>query len=231
MSPRDALATLAAGVGRGVDRLIRRPPQRHRASVAAALLVGMAVLFVELHFGGFGHGTHLLVFLLLTVGIAFIAGPLPGAVALVVGAVGSAVMSLAGIGSIDSISEILAQVLLYIGAGGAYLALLAAAISSRRRTGIAPARSGDGPPALDRLTIRELESLRLAAGGMTVEEIGDRLFLSSNTVKTHLSHAYGKLGAHNRSDAIRAALECGCLSIDDICPHRGVEPTRNAPNG
>ena len=72
---------------------------------------------------------------------------------------------------------------------------------------------------LEPLTARELEVLHLAATGISVDEIARRLYVSPNTVKTHLTHIYGKLGVRGRSEAIRAALHCGCLSPEDICPH------------
>jgi DNA-binding NarL/FixJ family response regulator len=67
---------------------------------------------------------------------------------------------------------------------------------------------------------------------MSVHDIADLLVVSPNTVKTHLSHAYGKLHARNRSQAVRAAIHCGCLASSDICPHR-AEATReeDAPFG
>lgn len=75
-----------------------------------------------------------------------------------------------------------------------------------------PTPTAVGPSALiEPLTPRELEVLRLAARGESVEAIGRRLYLSRNTVKSHLAHAYGKLGAHNRAEAIAAGLHAGCL--------------------
>ena len=50
----------------------------------------------------------------------------------------------------------------------------------------------------DQLTARERDVATLAVQGLTWEEIGESLFLSSNTVKTHLEHIYRKLGVHNR---------------------------------
>ena len=81
------------------------------------------------------------------------------------------------------------------------------------------------PPALvEPLTDRELEVLRLAATGIAVKAIGAQLYLSPNTVKTHLTHAYAKLGVRGRSDAIRAGLHHGLLAPADICPHRYGRP-------
>ena len=51
------------------------------------------------------------------------------------------------------------------------------------------------------LTAREVELLTLSLQGKTRSEIEQELFLSANTVKTHLRHAYGKLGVHSKAEA------------------------------
>jgi DNA-binding CsgD family transcriptional regulator len=48
------------------------------------------------------------------------------------------------------------------------------------------------------LTPREIEVARLAVEGLTCREIAKRLFVSENTVKTHLEHVYDKLCVRNR---------------------------------
>jgi DNA-binding CsgD family transcriptional regulator len=50
------------------------------------------------------------------------------------------------------------------------------------------------------LTPTELDVVRLVAEGLTNPEIGERLFVSRATVKTHLSHVYAKLGVANRTE-------------------------------
>jgi DNA-binding CsgD family transcriptional regulator len=50
------------------------------------------------------------------------------------------------------------------------------------------------------LTPTELDVVRLVAEGLTNPEIGERLFVSRATVKTHLSHMYTKLGVANRTE-------------------------------
>ena len=52
---------------------------------------------------------------------------------------------------------------------------------------------------------RELEVLELLAGGYSNREIADQIFVSPNTVKTHLSHIYGKLEVKRRTQAIHKA--------------------------
>jgi DNA-binding NarL/FixJ family response regulator len=57
-----------------------------------------------------------------------------------------------------------------------------------------------------RLTTREREVLRLAAEGLSSEKIGERLFLSPQTVRGHVGNAMGKLQAHTRTQAVATAL-------------------------
>lgn len=74
------------------------------------------------------------------------------------------------------------------------------------------ARPGTAEPALtERLTPREREVLRLVARGMTNAEIAARLCLAEGTVRNHVSHILGKLGAQNRAHAVRLAVEWGLL--------------------
>ena len=55
------------------------------------------------------------------------------------------------------------------------------------------------------LTPRELEVLQLIASGLSNREIGESIFVSENTVKTHLSRVFEKLGAQRRTQAIEIA--------------------------
>lgn len=55
--------------------------------------------------------------------------------------------------------------------------------------------------AIDTLTKRELEILRLVAEGLTNEEIGKKIFISEKTVKTHLTNIFDKLKVNNRFKA------------------------------
>ena len=53
------------------------------------------------------------------------------------------------------------------------------------------------------LTPRELEMLALIAEGLSNKEIAGRVFVSENTVKTHLSRVFDKLGAQRRTQAVQ----------------------------
>ena len=61
------------------------------------------------------------------------------------------------------------------------------------------------PFGWEALTPTELEVARLAAEGLTNPAIGERLFVSRGTVKTHLEHVYAKLSVHNRAELAAAA--------------------------
>jgi DNA-binding CsgD family transcriptional regulator len=213
---------------------------RHSAGrhALALLVVAGAVAVLEFPVTDFDHGTHLLVVLTLVIGIALLLGPGPATTGFATGG------SLAGTASIITVEGAFAsphayvQLLTYLLAGAAFIVVVSAAARSRRGlAGLAgrpapspaPVAAPVGPALAEPLTVRELEVLRLAATGISVEGIGERLFVSSNTVKTHLTHIYGKLGVRGRSDAIRAALHCGCLTPEDICPHMGAHGPEGSP--
>jgi two-component system, NarL family, response regulator LiaR len=61
------------------------------------------------------------------------------------------------------------------------------------------------------ITDRELEILTLIARGLSNREIATQLFVSENTVKTHCSRAFDKLGAARRTQAVQRGKELGLL--------------------
>lgn len=61
------------------------------------------------------------------------------------------------------------------------------------------------------LSERELDVLRLVAEGLSNREIAKGLFVSEATVKTHLNHAFGKLGVDSRTAAVAAARAAGLV--------------------
>ncbi|GLY02620.1 MULTISPECIES: response regulator transcription factor [Actinoplanes] len=74
---------------------------------------------------------------------------------------------------------------------------------------------GPGPAVtavpLDDLTHREREVLILVAHGYTNEEIGEKLFLSPLTAKTHINRAMGKLGVRDRAQLVVVAYQSGLV--------------------
>jgi DNA-binding CsgD family transcriptional regulator len=62
-----------------------------------------------------------------------------------------------------------------------------------------------------RLTAREAEVLTLVAEGLSSAKISERLGISKATVRTHVEHARGRLGASTRAEAVMRALETGQL--------------------
>jgi len=58
-----------------------------------------------------------------------------------------------------------------------------------------------------RITPRELETLELIAAGLSNQEIAERLHVSENTVKTHSSRVFEKLGARRRTQAVQLGKE------------------------
>ncbi|TXS22451.1 DNA-binding response regulator [Streptomyces sp. ms191] len=80
---------------------------------------------------------------------------------------------------------------------------VASRLISRVRTPVAPV---DGT-----LSGREREVLELVAKGTSNREIAAELFISEATVKTHLTHIYGKLGVKDRAAAVASAYDRGIL--------------------
>jgi LuxR family maltose regulon positive regulatory protein len=70
---------------------------------------------------------------------------------------------------------------------------------------------------VDPLTTREIEVLQRLARALSTDDIANELYLSVNTVKTHLKSIYRKLGTSGRSAAARRARE---LNIIDDVPNR-----------
>jgi len=78
-----------------------------------------------------------------------------------------------------------------------------------------PAPAPERKPAVDLLSPRELEVLKLVAKGFTSREIADRIGLSAKTVEGYRARIGDKLGTTSRADFIRHALQAGLLDDGD----------------
>ncbi|HEY6738594.1 MAG TPA: response regulator transcription factor, partial [Actinopolymorphaceae bacterium] len=70
------------------------------------------------------------------------------------------------------------------------------------------------PDSLRVLTPREREILAMVATGMTNDEIAERLYLSTLTVKTHVNRTMTKLGARDRAQLVVIAYRTGLVTAD-----------------
>lgn len=91
-------------------------------------------------------------------------------------------------------------------AGELYVSEKVAARLVKAATG---SHQAGGESPLDRLSDRELQVFRLIAGGMTVREIADKLFLSVKTIETHREHIKEKLNLRSSSELLRYAVQYG----------------------
>jgi DNA-binding NarL/FixJ family response regulator len=71
------------------------------------------------------------------------------------------------------------------------------------------------PKAVDSLTNRELDVFRLITQGLSNAEIGQQLFISDTTVKTHVTRLLQKLGVRDRAQAIVLAYQTGLFEVTD----------------
>jgi DNA-binding NarL/FixJ family response regulator len=89
--------------------------------------------------------------------------------------------------------------------------LFAPAVTRRLIEQFASRAPAPRPPALDELTPRELEVLRLLARGFSNAEIASEFVVSEHTVKTHVAHVLQKLDLRDRVQAVVVAYESGLV--------------------
>jgi DNA-binding NarL/FixJ family response regulator len=94
------------------------------------------------------------------------------------------------------------------------LAALSPSVATKVVRQVAQGRPPDAAGQVEALTEREVETLRLAARGMTNREIGQELGISHRTVQGHLANVYEKLGVNSRTEAVTEALKRGWIVIE-----------------
>ena len=80
------------------------------------------------------------------------------------------------------------------------------------KSGAKPPRPAGGKV----LSNRELQVLRLVAGGYSSQQIANQIFVSVKTVETYRARLAGKLGLRTRSDVVRYALQMGLLTPEAL---------------
>jgi DNA-binding NarL/FixJ family response regulator len=93
-------------------------------------------------------------------------------------------------------------------------ALLSPAVTKRVIAQFARVPQPTPPKELDELTAREREIFRLIANGLSNAEIGQELFISETTVKTHVTHVFQKLNVRDRVQAVVLAYQTGLVGPD-----------------
>jgi DNA-binding NarL/FixJ family response regulator len=97
---------------------------------------------------------------------------------------------------------------------GEFASLAAARASGIVHDAIVMAERGrSSPEQVEALTAREVQVLELLAEGLPNKAIAARLDISDQTVKFHVSAICGKLGAANRTDAVRLAVRLGLITL------------------
>jgi LuxR family maltose regulon positive regulatory protein len=93
----------------------------------------------------------------------------------------------------------------------AHAALIADILSLLAGRKLAPPPGGLQPP-LEALSDSEIRVLRYLPTNLSAPEIAKELYVSLNTVKTHMRHMYAKLGTHTRADTVGCARALGMLA-------------------
>ena len=102
----------------------------------------------------------------------------------------------------------------------AHPALIADILSLLAGQAPAPPPAGP-PPPLEPLSDSEIRVLRYLPTHLSAPQIASELYVSHNTVRTHMRHLYAKLGTHRRFEAVERARALGLLAP---APVRGRGP-------
>jgi DNA-binding NarL/FixJ family response regulator len=113
----------------------------------------------------------------------------------------------------DVASERLAEAIRAAARGESFLqpSVAARVVAEFARLSERPPGGHQRPPLPEPLSERELEILRLVAGGASNKEIAARLFITEGTVKNHITNILGKLGVRDRTQAALKARELGLV--------------------
>jgi DNA-binding NarL/FixJ family response regulator len=103
-------------------------------------------------------------------------------------------------------------------------ALLSPAVTKRVIKRFTRMSQPESPSGLDELTERELDVFRLIARGLSNAEIGQELYISDTTVKTHITHILQKLDLRDRVQAVVLAYETGLFEEEAGTRTMRVEP-------
>ena len=89
------------------------------------------------------------------------------------------------------------------------------AVTAKVMAQLATGKPPGAQAAVEGLTERELDVLRLAARGNTNRAIGRELSISDRTVQGHLANIFGKLGVSTRTEAVLLAMKQGWITLDE----------------
>jgi DNA-binding CsgD family transcriptional regulator len=214
-----------AGVADRTPAGIRARDDLRSLDVLVPLLVGTGLALADLATPAFPGSGAFIVLLVPVVLCTVLLGTYRGFVALMLGAAGAlALVPIRGHPWLSDPGDV-ARLVLYLMVGAGMIVAIGRIPRERHAPSAAapmpatltPPSSAIGAGTVESLTPRELDVLRLAARGSSTDEIADRLYVSRNTVKSHLAHAYGKLGAHNRAQAVAIGISEGLLDPEDLC--------------
>ncbi|MFN2130883.1 MAG: LuxR C-terminal-related transcriptional regulator [Anaerolineae bacterium] len=107
--------------------------------------------------------------------------------------------------------EALLKSALHRSASPGYVRDLLAQLAAESPTSASAREPGLARLLVEPLSERELDVLRLLPSGLTSDEIARELYISRNTVRSHIAHIYGKLDVHSRVEAVQRAQELGLL--------------------
>ena len=111
----------------------------------------------------------------------------------------------------DGTQDELARHVLDLHAGGSPMSPIIARHLLARWQGLSPRPAKPRTAAVDALSPREMDVLRLVARGCSYQETGACLGITTTTVQAHVRNLYGKLDVHSKTEAVYEARQLGLL--------------------